>query len=223
MGIENKLKLKNQVNYEEKRKHQKITLECPICNTRNHLSIPTKIINESKQLTTISVPKNLICNHHFQVFVDKNFKIRGYQKIDFELSRMEFYQKSIKNTSKIIGQNLASLPVFEKILNKLRRTINDKNVLGCAILTVNGKVLYSSLPENSLFTTLKEFKVRNEKELVSIKRMFLELENNIKICSHHMDLNDIKFILVLVFSKDTKLGMSNLLLTSLATQINSLI
>lgn len=27
----------------------------------------------------------MICEHHFQVFVDKNYNIRGYQKVDIEL------------------------------------------------------------------------------------------------------------------------------------------
>jgi hypothetical protein len=26
----------------------------------------------------------MICEHHFQLFIDKNFAIRGYQKVDFQ-------------------------------------------------------------------------------------------------------------------------------------------
>jgi hypothetical protein len=37
-------------------------------------------------LTTISLPKGLVCDHHFQAFVDKNFVVRGYQKVDFEFA-----------------------------------------------------------------------------------------------------------------------------------------
>ena len=56
------------------------------------MKIPIKIIDQSKQLTTISVPLGLVCNHNFQTFIDKNFVIRGYQKVDFDLSSMEFYE-----------------------------------------------------------------------------------------------------------------------------------
>ena len=63
-----------------------IKLECPICKTKKSVKFPRSIINQAKQLTTVSVTKGLLCGHHFQIFIDKNFKIRGYQKVDFELS-----------------------------------------------------------------------------------------------------------------------------------------
>ncbi|TXT66552.1 MAG: hypothetical protein BAJALOKI3v1_20015 [Promethearchaeota archaeon] len=210
---------KDQISHNDEESYEKVTLECPICGTRNNLRIPCKIINESKQLTTISIPRGLVCDHHFQAFVDKNFQTRGYQKIDFELSSMEFYEQNIEQTSGDQVQNLSSIPAFEEILNLLRTAVKDKDILGSAILTVNGKVLYSSLPENTLFNTMKEFEVRNEKELVAVRRMFLELENRMKICSNYMELNDVNFILVLVFSKKIKLGMGNLLLKDLSKKI----
>ncbi|MBD3215797.1 MAG: hypothetical protein GF311_24520 [Candidatus Lokiarchaeota archaeon] len=210
---------KDQVSHNDEEDYEKVNLECPICGTRNSLRIPCKIINESKQLTTISIPRGLVCDHHFQAFVDKNFQTRGYQKIDFELSSMEFYEQSVEQNSEDEVQDLSSIPSFEEVLNLLRTVVKDKDILGSAILTVNGKVLYSSLPENTLFSTMKEFEVRNEKELVAVRRMFLELENRMKICSNYMELNDVNFILVLVFSKKIKLGMGNLLLKDLAKKI----
>ena len=56
---------------------------CPVCKSEKELPINKSIINQAKQLTTISIPRNKICQHHFQAFVDKNFKVRGYQKVDF--------------------------------------------------------------------------------------------------------------------------------------------
>jgi hypothetical protein len=29
----------------------------------------------------------LVCDHHFQAFVDKQFKVRGYQRVDFEIKQ----------------------------------------------------------------------------------------------------------------------------------------
>jgi len=56
---------------------------CPVCKFVKELLVDKSIINQSKQLTTLSIPKYKICQHHFQAFVDKNFKVRGYQKVDF--------------------------------------------------------------------------------------------------------------------------------------------
>ncbi|MFW9943136.1 MAG: hypothetical protein ACFFFT_19010, partial [Candidatus Thorarchaeota archaeon] len=65
---------------------QKIQIICPICKTRDLIGVPKRELNKNSHLTTISIQKGLICPHHFQVFVDKNLQIRGYQKVDFELN-----------------------------------------------------------------------------------------------------------------------------------------
>jgi hypothetical protein len=207
--------------------YKEILIKCPICETKNKLKMPYKIINQSKQLTTISIPSGLICNHSFQAFIDKNFKIRGYQKIDFEFSKMEFYEGTVgdldseQETEEEIN-NLTSLPLFQDIIKLLRSYVDDKEILGTAICTVEGKVLYSSLPHSTLLNTIKEFEVRNEQSLISVKKMYLELENNQKVCSVYMKIYSIKFILVMIFSSKVKLGMGNLLLRELVKKIEKL-
>ena len=59
-------------------------IDCPICKSSKVLKFPKSVINKARHLTTISLPKGLICDHHFQAFLDKNFAVRGYQKVDFE-------------------------------------------------------------------------------------------------------------------------------------------
>ncbi|MFW9818577.1 MAG: hypothetical protein ACFFE5_03120 [Candidatus Thorarchaeota archaeon] len=63
----------------------KVQVICPTCKKSGVVGIPPSGINKKSQLTTISVHKGLICPHHFQFFMDTNFKIRGYQKVDLEL------------------------------------------------------------------------------------------------------------------------------------------
>ena len=57
---------------------------CPVCKTSKKLKIAKSVINQSGQLTTISIPRYKVCDHHFQAFVDKNCVVRGYQRVDFE-------------------------------------------------------------------------------------------------------------------------------------------
>lgn len=198
---------------EEKIKDVKVV--CPICKEKKIINLPEKVINQSKQLTTVSIPANLTCEHSYQVFVDKNFTPRGYQKVDFVFSKMEILEKEEEDSPKI--------PHFQEIVSLLRNSVDDQEVLGSAILTIDGKVLYSSLPQNTLFSTMKEFEVRNKKKLVPVKRMFLELETETKVCSNYMELDNTKFILVLVFSEKIKLGMGNLILRQLAKKIERVI
>ncbi|MFX1568815.1 MAG: hypothetical protein ACFFCV_10670 [Promethearchaeota archaeon] len=198
---------------------KEILIRCPICSTNKKLMIPKKVINQAKQLTTVSIPSGTVCEHGFQSFIDKNFTVRGYQKVDFEFNHMEFYERSdIEDDTK----DFSSQPLFEKIIQLLRDIVDDKEVIGSGIFTVEGKVLYSSLPQTTLFNTIREFEVRNEKNLISLKKMYLELENSEKFISNYMEINGVKFNLVLMFSFRVKFGMGNLHLRDLLKKIKKL-
>lgn len=80
----------------------KIEIICPICKTRDLIGVPKRELNKNTHLTTISIHKGLICPHHFQVFVDKNLQIRGYQKVDFELNNEN--SKKLRNGIKAFNQ-----------------------------------------------------------------------------------------------------------------------
>ena len=206
--------------------YKNIHVVCPTCKAKEDLNIPTKIINQAKQLTTVSIPSGAVCEHGFQAFVDKNFAVRGYQKVDFEFYKMEFYEgglDSAENEAEDTMSGLSSMPLFQEIIKLLRGYVDDKEVLGSGIFTVDGNVLYSSLPSNTLFSIIKEFEVRSEKKLSSLKKMYLELENNQKICSTYIEIQDMRFALVLFFSELVKLGMGNLYLNDLVKRINKLV
>lgn len=206
------------MNTTENEIYKKIQIICPKCSKKDFLKVPEKIIDQSKQLTTVSLPAGLICQHSFQAFVDKNLKVRGYQTVDFEFSKLEYLEEDVSSIS--------SLPFFNDILKLLRNSVDDKDILGSALFTVEGKVLYTSLPQNMLFNTIREFEIRDKQKLTRIKKMYLELENNQKVCSQYIELKDIKdtkFILVLFFSDKVKLGMGNLILKDLAREIELLI
>jgi len=206
----------------EKELQETIHVICPTCEKSKGLKIPTKIVNQSKQLTTVSIPSGVVCEHSFQSFVDKNFVIRGYQKVDFDFSQMEFYERRDDTAEAEVDDpiaKLSSLPLFQDIINLLRDLVDGREILGSGIFTVNGHVLYSSLPSNTLFTIMKEFEVRTEKKLSNLKKMFLELENNQKIFSSYIEIQNMRFAVTLFFSQTIKLGMGNLYLNDLVETI----
>ncbi|MFX1501882.1 MAG: hypothetical protein ACFFDH_13035 [Promethearchaeota archaeon] len=204
--------------------YQDIIVICPTCKTKKELKIPTKIINQAKQLTTVSIPSGAVCEHSFQSFVDKNFKVRGYQTVDFEFSNIEFYESSEAGVSEPDDPTvkLSSQQLFQDIIKILRSYVDDNEILGSGLFNVNGHVLYSSLPSNTLFSVIKEFEVRSEKKLSNLKKMYFELENDQKICSNYIDINDNRFAIVLFFSQSVKLGMGNLYLNDLVKKIRTL-
>ncbi|MFX1376234.1 MAG: hypothetical protein ACFFA0_10500 [Promethearchaeota archaeon] len=204
-----------------------ILIRCPSCKASQKLRIPVKIINQSKQLTTISIPSGLNCEHSFQAFVDKNFIVRGYQTVDFEFSHLELYESSADVLDSKIdkieeNKDFTSLPIFQNIIQLLRDCIDDKEIIGSGIFEQSGKVLYSSLPTTTLFNTMKEFEVRNEKDLVNVKKMYFELENNEKFISKFLEIKGVKSNLVLMFSPKVKFGMGNLHLRDLLRKVEKL-
>ena len=71
----------------------KIEFICPVCKSKKILDVPNSVIAEAKQLTTMSIARGLVCDHQFQAFVDKNFQVRGYQRVDFEFESNEKEEK----------------------------------------------------------------------------------------------------------------------------------
>ncbi|KKK42811.1 hypothetical protein LCGC14_0493180 [marine sediment metagenome] len=194
---------------------EEILIVCPKCKGSKKLKLPKKIINQSKQLTTISIPSGLNCEHSFQAFVDKKFSVRGYQAVDFEFSALEFYESSSgpmeeEELVKDEEKDFTSMPIFQEVIQILRDCVDDKEILGSGIFSIEGKVLYSSLPQTTLFNTIREFEVRSQRNLVSVKKMYLELENSEKFISNLMEIFETKFNLVLMFSFRVKFGMGNL-------------
>lgn len=82
---------------------RKVPTICPICKSKKELDLPASIVNQASNIATISLPKGLVCDHHFQMFVDKNFHVRGYQKVDLEI---KINSKDQKKDDKDLFENL---------------------------------------------------------------------------------------------------------------------
>ena len=123
------------------------------------------------------------------------------------------------NTAVNYGLNLVLDPAS---INLLRRSVDDREILVCAIFTTNGKVIYSSIPHNTLLNTIKEFEVRNEKKLHSIIKMLLELRNHQKVCSEYIQVRNKEFILILLFSDIVNFAIGTMFLKKVVNKINKL-
>ncbi len=58
---------------------------CPLCEKRGEVLIPEGVIQENKGTSTVLVRAGVTCNHSYQVFLDKNCTVRGYQRTDYEV------------------------------------------------------------------------------------------------------------------------------------------
>jgi hypothetical protein len=90
-------KKRGNVNINTLNEYMKIQFMCPVCKSKKVLKVPKSVINQAKQLTTMSIAKGLVCDHQFQAFVDKNFNVRGYQKVDFEFENKNGENQNCKD------------------------------------------------------------------------------------------------------------------------------
>ena len=102
---------------------KKVNFVCPICKSKKDVDVPESIINQNTQLTTISIAKDLVCSHHFQAFVDKQFRVRGYQKVDFELADQK--RKNVTNDDKELFNNLVVEGNFLEYPKKSGKSIEN--------------------------------------------------------------------------------------------------
>ena len=122
-----------------------IEVICPVCESKKVIQVPKSVVNQATQLTTISVPQDKVCQHHFQLFLDKNFSIRGYQKVDFQLNpgdekkdkrlkpnykehfvnSLDLYQSI--NSEKDTLKNISEKPKSRKRASSFEENFNRKN------------------------------------------------------------------------------------------------
>ncbi|MFW9937375.1 MAG: hypothetical protein ACFFD5_06975 [Candidatus Thorarchaeota archaeon] len=206
---------------------KKIRIECPQCKTVQFINIPYKLINQSGSLTTIGIPSNYICEHSFQVFMDSHFDIRGYQVVDFEITHIEFSSED----SNILFDDQEeefgiitydSSIIIKKIIKYIREIFQKKEVLGGALITSDGLLLYSSLSNEIYLKFLGELEL-NKSYIENIKNIIFILDDNQKILSEFIILENIKLILIIDFSAEISINLGFKYLLELIKSIISII
>ena len=90
--------LENNLDINTSLEDKKVFFICPICKSKKALGVPKSVIDKAKQITTMSIDRGLVCKHQFQAFVDKHFKVRGYQRVDFEFKNQNKDEKSANSS-----------------------------------------------------------------------------------------------------------------------------
>ncbi|MFX1570172.1 MAG: hypothetical protein ACFFCV_17580 [Promethearchaeota archaeon] len=174
-----------------------IQLICPICHKEKIVEVPIKVVEDSKTLLTISVPSNYICQHGFQAYVDKWFVVRGYQSSDLELKNLEIYETGSKKIDDIVTYTVSL--VIKKIINNLKKNEEEGVILGGSLFNQKGYVLYFSLPDEIFLNMIKQFELQKVNGELKLKKMIIELENNQKIFTEFLKVEDSTLTMVILF------------------------
>ncbi len=152
--------IKNNISFDT----SKVEFVCPVCKTKKLLDVPKSVIAEAKQLTTMSIAKGLVCDHQFQAFVDKQFQVRGYQRVDFEFE---------SKTSQ------------EKNSNSRNSKKNEDDFFKDLILEGNYLEYKPKISKNKEKRHSKSNSIKSQKKKMSIKEIYNEFWEFIDDCNEN--------------------------------------
>lgn len=114
---------------------------------------------------------------------------------------------------------------YKKAINIFQDLIREDEMIGAALLTTQGYVIYTSLPNDILVNSLKELEIRHMVGAVNLPEMYHSLENGQKVFSKIVDIpwKLDPLLLVILFDKVVPLGMAELNLSKLAKTIINII
>ena len=101
----------------------------------------------------------------------------------------------------------------------------DNEIVGAALLTTKGNVIYTSLPNEILVNSLKELEIRYMVGALNLPEMYYGLENGQKVFSKIIDipwkLDPLLF--VALYDNVVPLGMAEMNLRKVAKKITNII
>ena len=119
---------------------KKIEVVCPICKSSKELDIPERIINRESFLTSVLIPEFRVCNHAFMQFINKDFEVRGYQKVDFKIKGLELKEKLKPHDIDVLNVKMNLKP--EMLIQSINAFLFKKKLL---LLISNNLELKKSL------------------------------------------------------------------------------
>jgi hypothetical protein len=90
----------------ENEEWQGILVECPYCNKQRKIKIPLSKIKIKSELTSILIPKFIICEHSFLFLVDNALTPKKYEYIDIIVSNIETENLDIQEIDLLLAENI---------------------------------------------------------------------------------------------------------------------
>ncbi len=161
-----------------------VLIICPICKVKKQVSIPKSIISEAKQLSSISISKNIVCDHHFQAFIDKNFIVRGYQKVDYQLEshlnkkERKSFNNSLQNDNELFDNLILESNYVEYRPKKIINQNPDKHVRNKTISNSKVKKKKKKMKLEDIYEEFWEFIDDDNEEFSNFIRKDTRRRNN---------------------------------------------
>lgn len=160
-----------------------------------------------------------IADEFFELFPDTNL-VKDYQQIE-EPKFDELVDSIITGEEEIY----MSKTFYKKVIELFKELMYENEIVGAALLSTKGNVIYTSLPNEILVNSLKELEIRFMVGAVSLPEVYSRLENGQKIVSKIIDIpwKLDPLLIVILFESSVPFGMAEVNLDRIANKIINII
>lgn len=190
---------------------------CPTCKKTGHINIPEDMLTKDKSLTTISIHSGIICQHMFQIYVDRYSVVRGAEPIHFEIKNIEYIHDD--GIDDYIPGSL-----FEEMKTLLRSYVRKDGIAGIGLYNTGGRPLFVALPYNMLINVniLNKTELTMNNKPVAIEKVIITFKDNYRLFLKVIKLYSRSFVIALFFDFESTPGYGNLFLEKLVGQVYDL-
>lgn len=114
---------------------------------------------------------------------------------------------------------------FQKVIDVFKELMYEDEIIGAALLSTKGNIIYTSLPNEILVNSLKELEIRYRVGALTLPEMYSRLENGQKIVSKIIDIpwKLDPLLIVILYDSTVPLGMAEVNLNKIAKKIINII
>ena len=179
----------------------------------------TILSDSSASLIFVNSRLSRIIDEFLDIFPDLS-QIKDYQHIE-EPKFDELVDSLITGEEEIY----LSKVFFQKVIDIFKELMYENEIIGAALLSIKGNVIYTSLPNEILVNSLKELEIRYMVGAITLPEMYSRLENGQKVVSKIIDIpwKLDPLLIVILYESSVPLGMAEVNLDRIANKIINII
>jgi hypothetical protein len=91
-----------------------IQIVCPTCKTRGLIDVSKEAVDDvTRGLLAVNIAPNIICEHTFVAYIDKNMEVRNYFTADFQLELPKIKEKKRAPKLQIPGKDTIDIDLIK--------------------------------------------------------------------------------------------------------------
>ncbi|MHA2392630.1 MAG: hypothetical protein ACXAEX_11860 [Promethearchaeota archaeon] len=179
----------------------------------------TILSDSSASLIFVNSRLSRIIDEFLDLFPDTS-QIKDYQMIE-EPKFDEIVDSIVTGEEEIYMSKV----FYKKVIDSFKELMYENEIIGSALLSTKGNVIYTSLPNDILVNSLKELEIRYRVGTLTLPEMYSRLENGQKVVSKIIDIpwKLDPLLIVVLYDKAVPLGMAEVNLDRIADKIINII